>query len=88
MPARSGAQYIASLKQRQPEIYYQGERIRDVTTHPLFEGPIQAIAEQYDMQLDPAYREVIPKRTWSRSASTSSCAPTTTSAFSAGRPIS
>lgn len=59
MPARSGAQYIASLKQRQPEVYYQGERLRDITTHPLFQGPIQAVAEQYDMQLDPAYREVM-----------------------------
>jgi len=59
MPARSGAQYIASLKQLQPEVYYQGERVQDVTAHPLFAGPIRAIAEQYDMQLDPAYRDVM-----------------------------
>lgn len=59
MPARSGAQYIDNLRRLQPEIYYNGARIADVTTHPLFEGPIQAVAEQYDMQLDPRYRDVM-----------------------------
>jgi 4-hydroxyphenylacetate 3-monooxygenase oxygenase component len=59
MPARSGQQYIASLQKRQPEVYLSGKRVKDVTQEPLFQAPLRAIAEQYDMQLDPAYRDVM-----------------------------
>jgi aromatic ring hydroxylase len=59
MPARSGQQYIEALRKRQPEVYLNGKRVKDVTQEPLFQAPIRAIAEQYDMQLDPAYREVM-----------------------------
>ena len=40
-------------------MYLGGRRIDDVTAEPLFQEPIRAIAEQYDMQLDPAYRDVM-----------------------------
>ncbi|MHB8574594.1 MAG: 4-hydroxyphenylacetate 3-hydroxylase N-terminal domain-containing protein, partial [Dehalococcoidia bacterium] len=59
MPARSGADYIASLRRMQPEVYFNGRRVADVTEEPVFAAPIQAIAQQYDMQLDPRYREVM-----------------------------
>jgi hypothetical protein len=59
VPARSGQQYIASLQKRQPEVYLNGKRVKDVTQEPLFQAPIRAIAEQYDMQLDPAYRDIM-----------------------------
>lgn len=59
MPARNGQQYIDSLRRMSPTIYYNGRRIADVTEEPVFQAPIRSIAEQYDMQLDPAYREVM-----------------------------
>jgi anthranilate 3-monooxygenase (FAD)/4-hydroxyphenylacetate 3-monooxygenase len=59
MPARSGPDYIESLKKSAPRVYLGGRRIDDVTAEPIFQEPIRAIAEQYDMQLDPAYRDVM-----------------------------
>lgn len=58
MPARSGQQYLESLKANQPEVWLDGERIEDVTTHPIFAGPIRSVMEQYDLQLSPEYRDV------------------------------
>ena len=59
MPARSGAAYVESLRKNQPVVYLAGRRVADVTEEPLFRAPIGTIAEQYDMQLDPAYRDVM-----------------------------
>src|SRR5262245_12204015 len=59
MPARSGQAYIDSLKASAPCVYLGGRRVADVTAEPIFREPIRAIAEQYDMQLDPAYRDVM-----------------------------
>ena len=62
MGARSGQAYIESLKKDQPRVYLGGRLVPDVTAEPIFQGPIRAIAEQYDMQLDPAYRDVMTYR--------------------------
>ena len=59
MPARSGADYVASLGKRAPRVYLNGGLVADVTAEPIFAAPIRAIAEQYDLQLDPAYRDVM-----------------------------
>jgi 4-hydroxyphenylacetate 3-monooxygenase oxygenase component len=59
MPARSGQAYVESLKKNAPCVYLGGRRISDVTAEPIFQEPIRAIAEQYDMQLDPAYRDIM-----------------------------
>src|SRR5438046_8438429 len=58
MPARSGQAYVESLRKQAPLVYLGGRRVLDVTAEPLFQEPIRAIAEQYDMQMDPAYRDV------------------------------
>jgi anthranilate 3-monooxygenase (FAD) / 4-hydroxyphenylacetate 3-monooxygenase len=59
LPARSGLQYIDSLRTGQPCVYLNGGRVQDVTSEPLFAGPLQAVAEQYDMQRLPAYQDVM-----------------------------
>jgi 4-hydroxyphenylacetate 3-monooxygenase oxygenase component len=59
MPARRGREYVESIRKQAPSVYLGGRRIADVTAEPIFQEPIRAIAEQYDMQLDPAYREVM-----------------------------
>ena len=62
MPARSGQAYVESLKKNVPCVYLGGRRVADVTAEPIFLEPIRAIAEQYDMQLDPVYRDVMTYR--------------------------
>jgi anthranilate 3-monooxygenase (FAD) / 4-hydroxyphenylacetate 3-monooxygenase len=62
MPARSGQAYVESLRKSAPFVYLGGRRVEDVTAEPIFQEPIRAIAEQYDMQLDPAYRDVMTYR--------------------------
>ena len=53
MPVRTGAQYIAALRDNQPEVYLNGERVKDVTTHPALSNGVQTLARLYDMQHDP-----------------------------------
>ncbi len=57
MPARTGAQYIAGLRERAAEIYIGGQKVKDVTTHPAFAGGIRTVAGLLDMQHDPAKRD-------------------------------
>jgi len=59
MAARSGQAYVDSLKTCAPCVYLGGRRVADVTAEPVFQEPIRAIAEQYNMQLAPAYRDVM-----------------------------
>ncbi|WP_171038053.1 4-hydroxyphenylacetate 3-hydroxylase family protein [Aquibacillus sediminis] len=50
MPARTGAQYLESLRNDKREIWLNGEKVENVTTHPQFEGAAQSIAHLYDLQ--------------------------------------
>src|ERR1700733_8762688 len=56
MPARTGAQYLAGLRAKRTEVWFRGERVRDVTTHPGLARGARAIASLYDQQSDPRYR--------------------------------
>lgn len=58
MPARTGAQYLASL-QDDREVWLQGERVADVTTHPALRRGAQAIARLYEMQSEPEFQETL-----------------------------
>ena len=57
MPARTGAEYIAGLRERAADIYIGGERVSDVTRHPAFAGGLQTVAGLLEMQHDPATRD-------------------------------
>lgn len=57
MPARTGAQFIAGLRENPPNIYIDGKRVEDVTTYPGFRNGIDTIARLYDMQHDPALQD-------------------------------
>jgi 4-hydroxyphenylacetate 3-monooxygenase len=57
MPARTGRQYLAGLREQEREVWLGGERVHDVTTHPGLKGGAQAIASLYDMQLDLKLRD-------------------------------
>ncbi len=53
MPARTGLEYVAGLKQRAAEVYIAGERVKDVTSHPALGNAVHTLASLYDMQHDP-----------------------------------
>ena len=59
MGARTGAQYLAGLKSRPRDVWIRGRKAGDVTTHPAFATPAAHIAKLYDMQHDPAHRDVL-----------------------------
>ena len=59
MPARTGAEYIAGLRDRAAAIYIGGEKVADVARHPAFAGGLQTIAGLLDMQHDPATRDAM-----------------------------
>jgi 4-hydroxyphenylacetate 3-monooxygenase len=48
--ARRGAEMLERLRRRPPALWYRGERVRDVTTHPAFRGCAATLAELYDLQ--------------------------------------
>src|SRR5215472_6018446 len=57
MPARTGKQYLAGLREQDREVWLEGERVRDPTSHPGLRGGAWAIAWLYDMQCDPKLRD-------------------------------
>ena len=57
MPARTGEAYIKGLQEHPREVWIDGERVEDVTTHPALRNGVRSVAALYDMQHDPALRE-------------------------------
>jgi 4-hydroxyphenylacetate 3-monooxygenase len=55
---RSGAEYLASIRDSR-EVYVNGERVRDVPSHPMFKPIVDIRARIYDMQHDPKTAEVM-----------------------------
>lgn len=54
MPARTGQQFLTKLSEDKRTIWFDGELVDDVTTHPQFAGSANAMAELFDAQLaDP-----------------------------------
>ncbi|MCY4415945.1 MAG: 4-hydroxyphenylacetate 3-monooxygenase, oxygenase component, partial [Chloroflexi bacterium] len=53
MPARTGKEYIAGLRDRPREVWIRGELVKDVTSHPYFRNGVQSVAALYDLQHDP-----------------------------------
>ena len=58
---RTGAQYRDSIRDGR-EVYINGERVRDVTTHPMFKPLVDIRARIYDMQHDPETRDIMTYR--------------------------
>ena len=55
---RTGQQYIDSIRDGR-EVYINGERVKDVATHPMFKPLVDIRARIYDMQHDEATRDVM-----------------------------
>ena len=55
---RTGAEYIASIRDGR-EVYINGERVKDVPTHPMFKPLVDIRARIYDMQHEAATKSVM-----------------------------
>jgi len=58
MPLRSAAQYLESLRDGRT-VYYKGERVADVTTHPELGKGAKHCAIDYAIADDPKHRELV-----------------------------
>ena len=57
MPMRTVQQYVESLKDDRT-VYYRGERVADVTTHPVIGVAVRHASIDYQLADDPAEREL------------------------------
>lgn len=62
MPARTGQDYIKGLQEQPREVWLDGQRIADVTTHPALCHGVRSIAALYDMQHDAKLRDEMTYR--------------------------
>jgi len=58
---RTGKQYLASIGDSR-QVYIDGERVRDLASHPMFKPLIDIRARIYDMQHEAATRDVLAYR--------------------------
>ncbi len=56
---KSGEQFLEELKSRKPVVYILGERVNDLTNHPVLKPSIRALMKTYDLALDPKYSDVM-----------------------------
>ncbi len=54
--AMTGSRYIESLKDGR-EVWLDGAKVKDVTTHPAFTGMVHELARIYDLQHTDEYRD-------------------------------
>ncbi len=55
---RDGAAYTASMRDGR-EVWYRGERVEDITTHPVLGRCVRNRAREYDLHHDPRFRDVL-----------------------------
>jgi 4-hydroxyphenylacetate 3-monooxygenase len=48
--ARRGEQVLQRLREQPPALWYGGEQIQDITSHPALKGGVHTLAELYDLQ--------------------------------------
>jgi 4-hydroxyphenylacetate 3-monooxygenase len=54
----TGEEYLESLRDSRT-VYFHGERVKDVTTHPAFRNSARSIARLYDALQDPDLRDTL-----------------------------
>jgi len=80
MAARSGRQFLERLAAARVHVEIQGETVTGhIDDHPAFRNVIRSYADLYDMQHDPAYRDVLtyPSPTTGERVATSFLTPRT-----------
>lgn len=56
--ALTGARFLESLRDGR-EVWFRGQRVDDVTTHPAFAGICQTLARAYDLQHQSGTRDIM-----------------------------
>ena len=60
MPARTGAEFLEGLARARTQVEIQGETLNGgVASHPAFRNVVRTYAGLFDMQHDPAHRDVL-----------------------------
>src|SRR5437773_2674757 len=60
MAARNGSEFLGRLAAARVHVEIQGETLTgDVAGHPAFRNVVRSFAGLYDMQHDPAYRDIL-----------------------------
>ena len=80
MTARSGSEFLGRLATARVHVEVQGETLTGgVADHPAFRNVVRSYAELYDMQHDPAFRDVLtyPSPTTGEPVATAFLAPRT-----------
>src|SRR6516225_9551015 len=80
MAARSGRQFLERLAAARVHVEIQGETVTgNIPGHPAFRNVVNSYAELFDMQHDPAYRDVLtyPSPTTGAPVATSFLTPET-----------
>lgn len=54
----TGDEYIESIRDGRT-VYFHGEKVKDVTTHPAFRNSVRSVARMYDALHDPAQQDVL-----------------------------
>ncbi|MCK5749933.1 MAG: 4-hydroxyphenylacetate 3-hydroxylase, partial [Oricola sp.] len=57
MANRNGREFIEHLRKHPREVWVNGERVDDVTTHPAFAASVEQLAGMYEMQHAPETRD-------------------------------
>ena len=55
---RSGGEYVRGLRDGRT-VLFNGERVADVTTHPVFAPGVRTVAQLYDLAHDPTNRDIM-----------------------------
>lgn len=58
--ARRGAQVLQRLREQPPALWYRGEPVTDVTTHPALKNGAHSLARLYDLQWENAEAMLFP----------------------------
>src|SRR5258708_379201 len=75
MAPRNGQEFIDGLRRNPREVWVAGRRVGEVTADPVFQRPINAIAQLYDLQTRPENREVMTYQDGEESIGTSFMIP-------------
>lgn len=75
--ARRGAQFLSRLKESPPTLWYRGEHVRDVTTHPALRGGVATLSHLYDLQWERADETLYTSPTTGRKVARSFLMPKT-----------
>jgi anthranilate 3-monooxygenase (FAD)/4-hydroxyphenylacetate 3-monooxygenase len=57
MSVRNGKQFIEGLRAKPRDVWVNGQRVDDVSTHPAFSASVKELARLYDMQSDPEFSD-------------------------------